>query len=71
MIWDFISATLLQTIDIGKSIHYICAHKEFKDTIFVAASCPEKKGLNGECNRWVQNVLIYYQITTPLYCVSL
>jgi NET1-associated nuclear protein 1 (U3 small nucleolar RNA-associated protein 17) len=51
MIWDFINATLLQTIDVGQPIHYICAHKEFKDTIFVAASRPAKKGLNGECSR--------------------
>lgn len=46
MIWDFINATLLQTIDIGQPIHYICAHKEFKDTIFVAASRPTKKDNN-------------------------
>ncbi|KAF8634896.1 hypothetical protein AX15_000644 [Amanita polypyramis BW_CC] len=38
MVWDFLDATLLQTIDIAQPIHHICAHEKFKNSIFVAAS---------------------------------
>lgn len=46
-VWDFVEATLLQIIDLAQPLHHICAHENFKDTVFVAASRPSKKGVNG------------------------
>lgn len=43
VIWDFLEATPLQVVDIGQPIHHICAHKLWKDTVFVAASRLGKK----------------------------
>lgn len=43
LIWDFINATLLQTINVGQHIHLICAHERFKGFVFVAASAPNRK----------------------------
>jgi NET1-associated nuclear protein 1 (U3 small nucleolar RNA-associated protein 17) len=43
VVWDFLDAALLQIIDIAQPIHYMCGHKAFKDTVFVAASKPGKK----------------------------
>ncbi|KAF8167608.1 quinon protein alcohol dehydrogenase-like superfamily [Crassisporium funariophilum] len=43
IIWDFVNATLLQIIEVGQPIHYICAHEQFKGYVFVAASRPRKK----------------------------
>ncbi|KAH9486491.1 WD repeat-containing protein 75 [Psilocybe cubensis] len=43
MIWDFVNATLLQVIDVGQSIHFMCAHKQFMGFVFVAASRQRKK----------------------------
>jgi NET1-associated nuclear protein 1 (U3 small nucleolar RNA-associated protein 17) len=45
-IWDFINATLLQTIEFGQPIHYMCAHEQFKGSIFVAASLSRKKTIS-------------------------
>ncbi|KAJ7293732.1 WD40 repeat-like protein [Mycena rebaudengoi] len=36
-------ATLLQIIDIAQPIHQICAHENFRDSVFVTASRPGKK----------------------------
>ena len=47
MVWDFLDATLLQTIDIAQPIHYICAHEKFKNTVFVAASKSYEKKNSG------------------------
>ena len=47
MVWDFLDATLLQTIDIAQPIHYICAHEKFKNTVFVAASKSYEKKSSG------------------------
>ncbi|KAG6817965.1 hypothetical protein H0H87_012433 [Tephrocybe sp. NHM501043] len=43
IVWDFVEAVLLQTIDVLQPIHHICAHKTWRDTVFVAASKPGKK----------------------------
>ncbi|KAJ7631055.1 WD40 repeat-like protein [Roridomyces roridus] len=43
-VWDFLEATLLQIIDISQPIHHICAHENFKDSVFVSVSRPGKKG---------------------------
>ncbi|KAG6910523.1 hypothetical protein DXG01_009942 [Tephrocybe rancida] len=43
VVWDFVEAVLLWTIDISQPIHHICAHETWKDTVFVAASRPSKK----------------------------
>ncbi|KAG6841761.1 hypothetical protein C0991_007090 [Blastosporella zonata] len=43
VLWDFVEAVLLQTIDVLQPIHYICAHKTWRDTVFVAASRTSKK----------------------------
>jgi len=49
VVWDFVDAVLLQTIDISQPIHNICAHEIFKDIVYVAASSPKKKKTgNGE-----------------------
>ncbi|KAF5352400.1 hypothetical protein D9756_005945 [Leucocoprinus leucothites] len=42
MIWDFLDGSLLRTVDITQPIHLICAHEQFKDYVFVAASRPSK-----------------------------
>ncbi|KAJ7161422.1 WD40 repeat-like protein [Mycena crocata] len=42
-VWDFLEATLLQTIDIAQPIHHICVHENFRDSVFVTASRPSKK----------------------------
>ncbi|KAJ7619182.1 WD40 repeat-like protein [Mycena polygramma] len=44
-VWDFLEATLLQTVDVSQPIHHICVHENFKDSVFVTASRPGKKGL--------------------------
>jgi len=46
-IWDFVNATLLQTINVGQHIHLICAHEELKGSLFVAASLLDRDA-NGE-----------------------
>lgn len=52
MIWDFVNATLLQTINLGQPIHFMCTHEQFKDSIFVAASRMGKKAVgNGKIIR--------------------
>ncbi|KAF9469861.1 WD40-repeat-containing domain protein [Collybia nuda] len=43
MVWDFLDAALLKIIDIGQPIHHMCAHKSFKDSVFVAVSRASKK----------------------------
>ena len=43
LIWDFVNATLLQTINVGQHIHLMCAHETFKGFVFVAASAPNRK----------------------------
>jgi len=49
LIWDFVNATLLQTINLGQPIHFMCAHERFKGSVFVAASRPNRKAdPNGE-----------------------
>lgn len=48
MVWDFLDAALLKIIDIGQPIHCMCAHDNFKDSVFVAASRSSKKAkING------------------------
>ncbi|KAF8641248.1 hypothetical protein AX17_000882 [Amanita inopinata Kibby_2008] len=48
LVWDFLDATLLQSIDVGQPIHHICAHEKFKDSVFVAASGLSKKKNNDD-----------------------
>ncbi|TFK30921.1 WD40 repeat-like protein [Coprinopsis marcescibilis] len=43
IIWDFLNAIILREIDVGKPVHYICAHKNVKDAVFVAVSLNKKK----------------------------
>ncbi|KAF8899035.1 WD40 repeat-like protein [Infundibulicybe gibba] len=43
MIWDYLDAALLQVIKVGQPVHLICAHQDFKDTVFVAVARPSKK----------------------------
>ncbi|KAJ6621208.1 WD40 repeat-like protein [Mycena sp. CBHHK59/15] len=44
-VWDFLEAALLQIINIAQPIHHICVHENFKDSVFVTASRPSKKGI--------------------------
>ncbi|KAF7307053.1 WD40 repeat-like protein [Mycena indigotica] len=46
-VWDFLEARLVQIIDIGQPIHYICAHQNFKDTVFVSAGGLSKGAKEG------------------------
>jgi NET1-associated nuclear protein 1 (U3 small nucleolar RNA-associated protein 17) len=46
IIWDFVNAILLQTVDIGQPIHHMCAHEQFNGSVFVAVSRPQSG--NGE-----------------------
>ncbi|KAF8203796.1 WD40-repeat-containing domain protein [Pholiota molesta] len=55
-IWDFINATLLQTIEFGQPIHYMCAHEQFKGSIFVAASLSRKKTISHDNNAVVMQI---------------
>ncbi|KAH6917000.1 WD40-repeat-containing domain protein [Coprinopsis sp. MPI-PUGE-AT-0042] len=48
LIWDFLNAVILRDIDVGKPIHYICAHKALKDSIFVSASLNKKKSQDND-----------------------
>ncbi|KIL71460.1 hypothetical protein M378DRAFT_188919 [Amanita muscaria Koide BX008] len=43
MVWDFLDATLLHTIDVVRPIIHICAHEKFRNTVFVAASTSNTK----------------------------
>ncbi|KAF9486317.1 WD40 repeat-like protein [Pholiota conissans] len=54
-IWDFINGTLLQTIELGQPIHYMCAHEQFKGSIFVAAS-PSRRKTSHENNAIVLQI---------------
>jgi NET1-associated nuclear protein 1 (U3 small nucleolar RNA-associated protein 17) len=45
MVWDFLDGVLLQTVDVGQSIHHICAHEKFEGFVFVAASKRANKTL--------------------------
>ena len=56
MIWDFVNATLLQTINLGQPIHFMCTHEQFKDSIFVAASGMRKKAVGGKFIRNQTNI---------------
>ncbi|KAJ6519978.1 WD40 repeat-like protein [Mycena sanguinolenta] len=47
-VWDFLEATLLQTVDIAQPIHHICVHENFKESVFVTASRPSKKGVGDD-----------------------
>lgn len=50
LIWDYVNATLLQTIGVGQPIHHMCVHEQFKGYVFIAASRLKKKAIgNGEC----------------------
>ncbi|KAF9567008.1 WD40 repeat-like protein [Agrocybe pediades] len=56
MIWDFINATLLQTINVGQPIHFMCAHAQFKGSVFVAASRQKKKAMVSDNNAVVLQI---------------
>lgn len=42
-VWDFLDASLLQTISIAQPIFHLTAHERFRDHVFVAAARPTKK----------------------------
>ncbi|CAA7265897.1 unnamed protein product [Cyclocybe aegerita] len=58
LIWDFVNATLLQTVNVGQPIHYICAHDRFKGSVFVAASRSRKKASSSDTNAIVLQIFI-------------
>ncbi|KAJ7040451.1 quinon protein alcohol dehydrogenase-like superfamily [Mycena alexandri] len=47
-VWDFLEGSLLQTVDISQTVQHMCVHENFKDTVFVTASRPGKKGVVDE-----------------------
>lgn len=47
-VWDFLDAVLLRTIDVGKPISKMCAHKRFKDCVFIASITKSKKNHRGD-----------------------
>ncbi|KAJ3503453.1 hypothetical protein NLJ89_g8426 [Agrocybe chaxingu] len=58
LIWDFVNAILLQTVNVGQPIHYICAHDRFKGSVFVAASRSRKKASSSDTNGIVLQIFI-------------
>ncbi|KAI0652052.1 WD40 repeat-like protein [Trametes meyenii] len=42
-VWDFLDASLLQTLHISQPIFHLTAHERFRDHVFVAAARPTKK----------------------------
>ena len=46
-VWDFLDASLLQTISIAQPIFHLAAHEQFRDHVFVAAARATKKKTNG------------------------
>lgn len=42
-VWDFLDASLLQTISIAQPIFHLTAHERFREHVFVAAARPTKK----------------------------
>ncbi|OJT02754.1 WD repeat-containing protein 75 [Trametes pubescens] len=42
-VWDFLDASLLQTINIAQPIFHLTAHERFREHVFVAAARPTKK----------------------------
>ncbi|KAI0830514.1 WD40 repeat-like protein [Trametes gibbosa] len=42
-VWDFLDASLLQTISISQPIFHLTAHERFREHVFVAAARPTKK----------------------------
>ncbi|KDR85477.1 hypothetical protein GALMADRAFT_234368 [Galerina marginata CBS 339.88] len=56
MIWDFVNATLLQTINVGQPILCMCVHEQFKGFVYVAASRPRKKAVANDNNAVVLQV---------------
>ncbi|KAL7285467.1 hypothetical protein ACG7TL_000564 [Trametes sanguinea] len=42
-VWDFLDASLLQTVCIAQPIFHLTAHERFRDHVFVAAARPTKK----------------------------
>ena len=45
--WDFLDASLLQTISISQPIFHLAAHEKFREHVFVAAARPTKKKTKG------------------------
>ncbi|KAF8973504.1 WD40-repeat-containing domain protein [Flammula alnicola] len=70
MIWDFVNATLLQTISIGQPIHYMCVHEQFKGSIFVAASRPRKKPIVNDNNAVVLQITLKHSDHTTSECLA-
>ncbi|TRM66075.1 quinon protein alcohol dehydrogenase-like superfamily [Schizophyllum amplum] len=56
LVWDYLDAVLLQTIDLAQPIRHVCAHQKFKDVVFVAVSKPSKKQGRGDDNAAVLRV---------------
>lgn len=48
LIWDYVNATLLQSISVGQPIHLLCMHEQFKGYVFVAASRLGIKAASGK-----------------------
>ncbi|KAI0778384.1 WD40 repeat-like protein [Trametes elegans] len=42
-VWDFLDASLLQTVSIAQPIFHLAAHEKFREHVFVAAARPTKK----------------------------
>lgn len=45
-IWDYLEASLLSTIAIGKPISHMCAHANFEGQVFVATLTKPERGGN-------------------------
>ena len=52
LVWDYVNATLLQTIRVGQPIYSVCMHEQSRGYAFIAASKPgQRVNLNGESLR--------------------
>lgn len=49
MVWDFLDASLLQTVDLAQPVTHLCAHGSFKNSVFVGVALPPKKNKKGMC----------------------
>jgi NET1-associated nuclear protein 1 (U3 small nucleolar RNA-associated protein 17) len=52
-IWDFLEASLLQTVSLEQPIFHLCAHENFPDQVFVAVTKRTNKlNSNGTFKDW-------------------
>ncbi|KAI0719988.1 WD40 repeat-like protein [Cerioporus squamosus] len=64
-VWDFLDASLLQTISISLPVFHIAAHEALKGCIFVSAARPTKKKTKAGVATAEDNVIVLRVSLTP------